>query len=292
MAHTDEEGRVRRDAGTDLAPDAWDPPEWDPANPSAALKKILTHVTRQARSAITWYIKAKRSKQIFGRLLRAGAILLGAIAGILPMLSQAYGENGKPAFPPVWSSAALAVAAALVILDRFFGFTSAWIRYVTTELKIRQVLEEFQMDCEIARAAWPDGKPTADHVQQMLARCKAFVTQVQGIVVDETNMWAREFQDTLKQLTADAAAARSTAAEPGAVNVAVTNGDECAAGWDLTVDGGTPQHFTGKSGALAALTTGVHLLAATGTINGTVKRAQIAATVAAGGVASASLTLT
>jgi hypothetical protein len=295
MTRTDkeEEGKVHGDAGADLTPDAWEPQDWDPANPSAALKKAVAHVTNQARSAITWYISAKRWKQRFGRLLRASAILLGTIAGILPMLGQAYGTpDGKQAFQPVWSSVALAVAAALVLLDRFFGLTSAWIRYVTTELKIRQVLEEFQMDNEIARAAWTAGQPSADQVQQMLARCKAFVTQVQGIVVDETSMWAREFQDTLKQLSADAASAKSTATEPGAVNVTVPNGGECAAGWNLTVDGGTPRHFSGTSAALTGLTAGVHLLAAAGTINGTSKRAQVAAPVAAGGVASASLTLT
>ena len=51
---------------------------------------------------------------------------------------------------PAWSSVALAIAVAMVGLDRFFGFSSAWARYMATGQAILAALNEFRLDWQQA----------------------------------------------------------------------------------------------------------------------------------------------
>jgi hypothetical protein len=47
---------------------------------------------------------------------------------------------------PLWSSLFLGVAAALIGLDKTFGYSSGWARYVLTATNIRKSLEDFRLD--------------------------------------------------------------------------------------------------------------------------------------------------
>ncbi len=69
-------------------------------------------------------------------MLRVSAIACGAVAAILPILSQIYTTDDKAAIAPGWAAVALAGAAALVGLDRYFGFSSGWTRFMAAELRI------------------------------------------------------------------------------------------------------------------------------------------------------------
>jgi hypothetical protein len=50
------------------------------------------------------------AKKKWARLLRVGAILAAATAGILPMLSQIFAEGGQSRIAPAWASVCLAAA--------------------------------------------------------------------------------------------------------------------------------------------------------------------------------------
>jgi SMODS and SLOG-associating 2TM effector domain 2 len=115
---------------------------WGPGSAKGSLAALFKRASDCAQCAIEWYLKAKRPKQASARAVRGGSILLAALAGILPMLSQMPGSS----IAPIWASVALALATAFVLLDRFFGFSSAWMRYITTELHLQQMLDEFQFD--------------------------------------------------------------------------------------------------------------------------------------------------
>jgi hypothetical protein len=184
----------------------------------------------------------------------------------------------------------LGVAAALILLDRFFGFSTAWMRYIAAELKIQQLNKEFQLDWEADKAAWLGVEPTADQLRSTLARFKAFVTQVNTIVREETDAWIQEFQSTLKQID-EAAEAKAALNELGAANIIVTNGDQCAGGWTLTVDGGNPSTHVGKTAGLRDLAPGIHTFKINGTITGNLKQAESAVSISAGATSSADLTL-
>jgi len=240
-----------------------------------------------AETAIAWYLRSKRPKQRLARSLRGGAIGLAALAGLIPMLAQ---MSTSRAIDPVWASIVLGIAAALVVLDRFFGFTTGWIRYISTELHLRQILDEFRLDWEAEVASWKSATPTDEQVQKALARCRAFVTQVNGIVREETNLWVAEFQDTLKQLD-ETVKAKAAAAAPGAISLLVTNGDQCQGDWSVSIDDGATRNSSGKTAAIQGLVPGIHTLRVDGTVAERRVRAEKPVTVPAGGVTGVELTL-
>ena len=67
----------------------------------------------------------------------ADSVAIATVAGILPLMSQLAGAS---IIPPALASIALALGVALLALDRYFGFSRAWMRYVTTDLRIQKLL--------------------------------------------------------------------------------------------------------------------------------------------------------
>jgi len=55
------------------------------------------------------------------------------------------------------------------------------------------------MDYDIEQSKWMDNLPSSEQVQAMLSRCKAFISQVDTLILQETNEWLVEFQNAIKQ---------------------------------------------------------------------------------------------
>ncbi len=230
-----------------------------------SLEKVFKYVSSEAQQAINWYLSKKNSKRIWARILRFAAILATTVAGLIPLLSQISISHQKMSVSPAWASVALVVAVALVGFDKFFGFSSAWIRFLTTEVQIRKTLQAFQIDWEIQKAALKGADPSDDQVQDMLIQCKTFLAQINVILENEMTSWKQEYQAALKQID-DTAKVQAEVRELGGANVNITNGDKCDNGWELTIDGGSSKHYTGKSAALSNLTPGIHTIRVEGKV--------------------------
>ncbi|MEO6595235.1 MAG: SLATT domain-containing protein, partial [Planctomycetota bacterium] len=94
----------------------------------------------------------------------------------------------------------LGVAGACFALDRYFGFTSGWIRYVTTAVHLQQALARFQLDWAVNAAGAGRGSP--DAVKQ-LEVVRALFDAVYGGLVEETDDWARDFRASLDKSLRD-----------------------------------------------------------------------------------------
>lgn len=121
-----------------------------------------------------------------------------AIAGFLPLLSQIY-QNQLPSLSPAWTTIALGVAGVLMAIDKYFGCSGAWMRYIATEHRIRQSLHEFQMDYDMEQSKWTDNLPNVEQAQTMLGICKVFISKVDTLILQETNEWLVEFQNAIQQ---------------------------------------------------------------------------------------------
>lgn len=192
---------------------------WDRADPASAVQSVYQQIEDHANGVIDWYLNAKRSKSVLAGAYRTGALILGGLAGLLPIFAQMgvgppEESNAWWSFllplveQPAWASVFIGLAALLVLLDRFFGCSTAWMRFITTEQQVRQ-------------------------------RCKAFMTRVDDPVRAETEKWVGEFQDAIKQVN-EIAKSRAAMMETGAVNVIVANGDQAEGGRQLAVDNSPP----------------------------------------------------
>ena len=133
-----------------IRPEEPDRFEWDDADPAKSLHKIRNAVEVEGQKAIDWYWKAKRWKRIPSQSIQFCALLLTAAAGLVPIILQVI-KNAR-AVTTVTDSGPLAalfigIAAALLGLDKAFGYSSGWTRYVLTATSMTKLLHEFRMDC-------------------------------------------------------------------------------------------------------------------------------------------------
>jgi hypothetical protein len=173
----------------------------------AALTQLYRYAEGRAIEAADWYLADKRGKRIWSRGLRLLAILLVTVGGLQPLLDAAAPGTGRTA----WGYVLLALAAACVGFDRFFGVSSGWMRSMTTAQALERRLELLQYDwaAECARSAARTVDPK--QVQNRLALLRAFSDDVAALLQQETASWVLEFQSNLLRLE------RSNTPRPGSV---------------------------------------------------------------------------
>ncbi len=169
------------------------PEDW--RDPAQALAVLYRHAEGTAIEAIDWYLSDKRYKKLCSRLLRALAIALVAAGGVVPLVSAAQPGGGGAG----WGYVLLALAAACVGFDRFFGLSSGWMRDVTAAQAVQQRLERFQFDWTTACAQAAPAPVAPEEVLERLDLLRAFSEDVRDLVRGETGEWVAEFQSTLAQ---------------------------------------------------------------------------------------------
>jgi len=208
-----------------------------------SLAKIYEYAMGFCNSSIGWYQSRRFTKRTAGFLFRIGALLATATAGLIP-LSEGLGLGR---IPSVASTLLIAIAGLCISIDSIGGFTSGWVRYMTAQQKIERLRDAFLMD-------WNGLKIGGASADIVLGRLRTFLSAVGKVVDDESQEWATEFQNALKELER----ARRTEAETqltGAIEISVKN-PQAVTGWTLEIDGNQRGHTTGKSLAVTDVLSG------------------------------------
>ncbi len=198
-------------------------PNWDLDRPLESLAEIHSYVIKEAAKSIDWYWARKVWKSRSSQTIRFLFWLLAAIGGILPIIGKLFEKffqrHQLNVIDGLWASLFLGVAAALLGLDKTFGFSSGWARYVLAASNIRKGLEEFRLEwADLMAKAGPalisakaaGTKPSPETVTPLIERAKQFRSEVEGLVLQETKDWVTEFQSTMQQMEKDVAAQLST----------------------------------------------------------------------------------
>ena len=230
-------------------------PNWDPARPNESLKEIHDYAIDQAIKSMDWYWKHKGAKALFSQTVRFFAWVLAAVSGILPILANLYDADQKNWFhSPLVPSLLLGIAAALLGLDKAFGYSTGWARYVLTATNIRKILEQFRLDwaelmMQSGISAQPANPITAPQVAPLIECAMQFRTEVENQVLQETKDWITEFQTNTAQLEKDIAtqianlktqvdktiAARTAANQPGTIQLTVADPNNKAGSGGLQI---------------------------------------------------------
>jgi SMODS and SLOG-associating 2TM effector domain 2 len=274
----------------DLTPNEFPKIVWEAGKLAEGLEQLFACVVSEANDAIAWYNLRRKPKQYGGQILRVGALIFGAVAGLIPVLGEIYQDNGRPGIAPAWATVALGIAGLLVLLDRFWGFTNAWVRFLLAQQELSTELRNFEFDWARDKLSWSGKEPTIQQATAMLLSCKAFLMQVHTIVRRETGVWASEFQNAITMIDQTARSTDRTT-QSGSIAVKVTNGNQCEGGWRLTIDGGPEVAYSGLSAVLAGVEPGERTIRVVGMVNGVEKRDEKSVAVSSGGSASIELTL-
>jgi len=97
-----------------------------------------------------------------------------------------------------------ALAAGIMAVDKFGSISEGWMRYNITELSLRKMLVDFQIDGvddKLKRIAeMPRNELTADAAKAEFARIKSFLDAIFDLVRHETQEWADEFRRSRSDL--------------------------------------------------------------------------------------------
>jgi hypothetical protein len=192
-------------------------PKWDKEKTDESLEESYRWAVENARAQIDWYAQRRQPKKRGSQSFRGLSIALAAIGGLFPLIDAALPDS-QVMFGQ-WGYVTIALAAALVLYDRFFGLSSGWMRYMVTELSLQRTLREFQYDWNILIA---QQQPSQNKPLTLLQRLKDFSLQVDALVKQETDAWVTEFQTNLSELET-MLKTEMEARTPGSVKVTVTN---------------------------------------------------------------------
>lgn len=267
--------------------------QWDPEHLNDSLDKLYRLTISEAEQSMAWYRINSRPKKRWAQIIRVSAIVATSLGGIIPILSQIVSEvdeNLLLLFNPALASVAIALAATALGLDRFFGFSTAWMRFITSEMKIKSKLQTFQFEWAVERMSWRGEAPNHKQARAMIMRCAAFASEISNIVQDETLTWVEEFQGALKTLD-ERSKTQAESSQLGAIKVTVENGDQCEEGWMLSIPGKDSENHHGKTGVVGNIYPGLHKITIQGEINDRSVQAESAVQVFPGEIATVDLTL-
>jgi len=227
-------------------------PELDPnldwsGKSDEALSKVYAYVVALSVGTIAWYQTRRGPKRSWGVFLRVGALVATAAAGFVPLSEDLISID----IPGAWTTVLVAGAGMLVSIDSLAGHTSGWVRYMLAQQKVERLRDVFVLEWNALRVAGADAKG-------MLTRAQTFAAAVGKVTEDETQEWATEFQNALKQMER----ARRTAAEAehtGAIEVSVKN-PQAVQGWILEIDGNERGRTFGKTIAITDAVVGIRKL--------------------------------
>ena len=179
---------------------------WKDADLENSLSVLHEYVEEQAQKQIQWYWDKKRAKANMSMFLRFLAIILFVLGGLVPIVKATLPTAVIATFTFDFGQSGyllIAVAAGCMGLDRFFGYSTGWIRYVTTAMSIEKSLEEFRLEWTRNMAKMRGAPPTPEQLEALVQTCAAFTLAIKSQVEQETKAWVVEFQNSLSQLEKD-----------------------------------------------------------------------------------------
>jgi hypothetical protein len=191
----------------------WDNINWE-ENAMLGLSKLRDRAELQALDAIGWYYDKKKSKNFWSRWLRFWAITLTILGGLIPVLSAAglvevvrryYGSKetnfqlAELHFNQL-GYVLIGLAAGCVAFDRFFGFSTNWMRYIGAAMRIETARVRFAFEWEHLVAPLGGKAPSEDDVVELLESIEKFSLAIREAIEQETGAWIAEFQTNLAQL--------------------------------------------------------------------------------------------
>jgi hypothetical protein len=170
---------------------------------AGSLQEVHDYVEALAADLANWYQGRKKWKKRLSAILRALSILLITAGGMVPLVKATW-TSGTPATGGFdlgqLGYLLIGLGGAAIAFDRFFGFSSGWIRYVTTELAIQRAIDEFRLDWARLTLQLRGAEPNAEQLDALLQLCRNLAMSVRGQVEQETQSWVLEFHSNLADM--------------------------------------------------------------------------------------------
>jgi hypothetical protein len=179
---------------------------WKDLDIDSSLAVLRRYVESEAQRQIDWYFGKLKLKSLASTALRFVAIALFVAGALVPVLKATLTPDTVRKLPFDFAEAGyllIGIAGGCIALDRFFGYSTGWIRYMTSALALDKSLEEFRMEWARNLAKLRGGLPNEIQLDQLLLTCETFSLAIRSQVEQETKAWVIEFRSNLAQLERD-----------------------------------------------------------------------------------------
>jgi len=303
----------------DIQAPEWQPPAWNAESTAVSLDALRLFAEKNAQAAIDWYYRNKSAKAMGSRFLRAFTIVATSLGGLIP-IAVTTGLFDRPGATAVEMQlhhahinqigyVCIGLAALAVAFDRFFGISTAWMRYIATAMSLETALVQFRIDWAKLTSSLGERMPSGAELEILIKKISDFILTVRTLVENETKQWVSEFQTNLSDLEKETKtaleAARSSAKtdekeveslrdalRPGAIELTVENVTDTDAGYTAELDGKIAKSdVTTKVCGIRGVAPGLHEIEVKASMGGAVARALQVISVSANEIVKVSLVL-
>jgi hypothetical protein len=178
---------------------------WNHDNLDTTLKQLFRYCDDVARIALRSYWQGSLT---VARTLRVLAVLCLTAGSICPLIKLLLlpDQLSKLRFDvSQLGYVFLAIAGALVAIDRYLGFSSISSRKTLTRTAINKAREDFKLDWMSIVVKWDGERPKTAQVEPLLNLCKEFNSKIQKLIgeatiaVDEESRKLRDELETRAQ---------------------------------------------------------------------------------------------
>jgi hypothetical protein len=257
---------------TPQEPDPFTPPDWS-GDVSAPLESLRQYAEKKIRDDLNWYYRNKSRRSVTSQGLRFSAVVLSVLGGLVPVLVSVFGSRPEWRWLDHFENLRfgqlgylfLAIAGGLFLLDKYFGYSTGWMRYIVAMQAIEKAREAFRLDwAALSRRLSTTSPGTPEHteaVERVVERVRSVILEVKEQTERETQVWIQEFQTNLAQFEKDLKA-QMEAGRPGGIDVEVTDGDKADTPVELSLDGMVADRFCGRAGSVGYVAPGLHRVTA------------------------------
>jgi hypothetical protein len=258
----------------------WD--QYKDKTPDEALLSIYAHIETTSRAMCEWYWKSIKTKRLTSQAARGVAFILLILGTSFPIIAATHKEPDDKLLFTQLAVAFLAVAGLTQLADKVFGWSSGWMRYITTVTTMENLTRAFQMEWAkylVCKGTPVDAKDAKD-LFDLANRLEEELTKLQA---EETTKWVAEFntgislldtmiktqrEETDKKLAEirtsltereKAAKADEKLGKPGSLEVAITYKAEPKT-ISITLDDDAPVEFLGPTWTKLSIAPGHHSL--------------------------------
>lgn len=253
--------------------------EWDRfsgENVGEAIPKLYADAAEVANEQRGWYWQSIRNKRRWSLGSRGASYVLALLGVAAPLLSAVFASADDRLLWTQVGVAALALAGAVQLGDKVFGWSSGWLRYITTVTAMERAVLQFELGWAsyfLMRA----GPYTLDDLKVLFEMAKQLQVELERRRSEETDGWVVEFNSGMTALnevirlqrdatdkaaatTKVAVEARDAALARGAIEVAIGHKNGTAVPVTVYVDDKKHSTFTGVTWAVREIAPAIHVI--------------------------------
>jgi len=240
------------------------------------------HAEAASAAARKWYWESIQSKRTASQAVRAAAFVFLVLGALLPIVAGFNDDASSRLQCTQAGVVALAFAGLVQAADRIFGWSSGWLRYMTTVTSMETLTRKFELDWANYMIGRP-GPLTEDDKRPLFELAKQLEDAISKLRSDETDKWVADFNSSLAMLNdliktqresaektveaarsavaakESAAAAQEKAAQPGGIEVSIVHKADPVP-VNVSLDDEKAQPFTGRSWVRVQVSPGQHIV--------------------------------